>query len=1085
MDTNLGPQGLNFYDQGTPSGMNNMFEAFLGPMPRSQSINPYEKRNTAVFNMPEAYLGRNLFLRDTVLDWMLTADQRWQTERILPWVITDEIHVQWQQWETNAHFMGITPHQAPSRRVSQKHNIRRATLVRRGIMIEFEHDFVRTAMGQMSFMKGLGQIARSIQETANIEVIRALVNGYRYQQKFMSEAGFFKKGDLMAALERDRDNFALVQKDQQGLEKWDAHSRKEQKIWRGTSNAIIMGEEVSLYTELVGPERILYKNAGPLGPARINNTPLEKYSASGDTQGNLERIEAVRAVRDTQVFVARTYALDGVGKADVLTRTRAIGEYNYMLDECPTSVPYTSDSMDISIKDEDRDEFACITADMGIEHCGIWDTTTGRVNRAIVGPPDAYGVAMANQSSLEQRDYLRNFLVRPTGNGTFKPIEYIGDLAEEYLSDEAVERAGHSLMRAAFNKNEANMREAEQILSQGVVMLPAPEDQDEQPGLNGDLTILRNAINGMKGNGIIGVPRDAFANDLDMFNNFFSDNRVPIVYNGPMDYTNQRRALADAEAQLAAADDANRAARQAAVDAAKRALRGDGQREAFGENTPLIAANMRLFNALKAPLPEEHHADIDRIIAQNDVDAETKAHQIREHIENLASQQLPGFEFQNKPAVKKWFKKRFDAYQKHVAENVASSVQTSQKSTQPSQKMGWAKPGQQLPTGWRYVHEASQHEQPIDSGSGNFPNTILGISSFLTQHHAQLSQQRARQQGTQTRGAQQGRRGIGAFASIGQLDDSVVDSVYQKHHDDAPGAAQLEGGVLERFRNLDKRLRAISVSTTSRLHKLFSMLYLFHPFTKQTFKLFRRQDVRLPFGFIFARPQGTYTTHTILKCQDNGGTGNTFFGKGDMQMGHDSLRKIGIAHYTAYMAAVITQPRNLYIQHDAMSAKYHGGFGIRFFTPQSYISFVRSADLAPRDSIITFIIPYEERDIPLVFDISGRFYTQMKLGLLDEHQGSELAFSTALMYNQMYQFYAPMTQQRALDDPDHLRGRKHVNRIVWRGCQYNKNPVTGLFDKYRANHGHKGDAVYPGSCQVFNGKAKYLDPKRILPSSGN
>lgn len=1069
MDTNLGPQGLNFYDEGTPSGMNNMFEAFLGPMPRSQSINSYEKRNTAVFNMPEAYLGRNLFLRDTVIDWMLTADQRWQTERILPWVITDEIHVQWQQWETNAHFMGITPHQAPSRRVSQKHNIRRATLVRRGIMIEFEHDFVRTAMGQMSFLKGLGQIARSIQETANIEVIRALVNGYRYQQKFMSEAGFFKKGDLMAALERDRDNFALVQKDQQGLEKWDAHSRKEQKIWRGTSNAIIMGEEVSLYTELVGPERILYKNAGPLGPARINNTPLEKYGAAGDTQGNLERIEAVRAVRDTQVFVARTYALDGVGKADVLTRTRAIGEYNYMLDECPSSVPYTSDSMDISIKDEDRDEFACITAAMGIEHCGIWDGE-GRVNRAIVGPPDAYGVEMANQSSLEKRDYLRNFLVRPTGNGTFKPIEYIGDLAPEYFSDEAVERAGHSLMRAAFNKNETNIRAVEQELSTADGAVPAD---------------LVNVIAPMAANGIIGLP--GVINQADLYTNFFGGGDVAIQYELP-EFEALREQLEQARAN-------NNAAEVARLEGV---LAAGANREAFGvteTNRPTIAADMRLFTALKAPIPEEHHGEIDRIIAQPDVDGPTKAQQIREHIENLASQQLPGFEFQNKPAVKKWFKKRFDAYKKHVAEKISSPAQTAPKSAQPAQKTGWAKPGQQLPAGWRYVHEASQHEQPIASGSGNFPSGILGISAFLTQHHAELSQQRASQIGASAARGQQSRRGIGAFASIGQLDSEghfgPQGSVTQAHTDAPQGdgnfrfGRQAGDGVLQRFNNLNKRINAISRSTTSRLHKLFSMLYLLHPFKEQTFKLFRRQDVRLPFGFIFARPQGTYTTHTILKCQDNGGTGNTFFGKGDMQMGHDSLRKIGIAHYTAYMAAVITQPRNLYIQHDAMSAKYHGGFGIRFFNPQSYKSFVRSAELAPRDSIITFIIPYEERDIPLVFDISGRFYTQMRLGLLDEHQGSELAFSTALMYNQMYQFYAPLTQQRALDDPDHLRGRKHVNRIVWRGCQYNKNPVSGLFDKYRANHGHKGDAVYPGSCQVFNGKAKYLDPKRVLPSSGN
>lgn len=73
-DTNLAPsQGLSFYEQGMPSGMNDMFEAFLGPSPRPQATNPYEKRNISVFNMPDSYLGRNLFLKDTVEDWMFTG----------------------------------------------------------------------------------------------------------------------------------------------------------------------------------------------------------------------------------------------------------------------------------------------------------------------------------------------------------------------------------------------------------------------------------------------------------------------------------------------------------------------------------------------------------------------------------------------------------------------------------------------------------------------------------------------------------------------------------------------------------------------------------------------------------------------------------------------------------------------------------------------------------------------------------------------------------------------------------------------------------------------------------------------------
>lgn len=79
--------------------------------------------------------------------------------------------------------MGQTPHQAASREISQRRTIRRASLVRWGLSLSFEHDFVKTALGRTSYLIGLGQIARSVQETANAEVIRALLHAHTFQQQ--------------------------------------------------------------------------------------------------------------------------------------------------------------------------------------------------------------------------------------------------------------------------------------------------------------------------------------------------------------------------------------------------------------------------------------------------------------------------------------------------------------------------------------------------------------------------------------------------------------------------------------------------------------------------------------------------------------------------------------------------------------------------------------------------------------------------------------------------------------------------------------------------------------------------------------
>ena len=284
---------------------------------------------------------------------------------------------------------------------------------------------------------------------------------------------------------------------------------------------------------------------------------------------------------------------------------------------------------------------------------------------------------------------------------------------------------------------------------------------------------------------------------------------------------------------------------------------------------------------------------------------------------------------------------------------------------------------------------------------------------------------------------------------------------------------------------MSHRLAEISDGSASALVQRCTMFFLGARFNREILKKFRRNNIRIPAGFILARLQATYRTRTIIKCLSDGGTGNMFFGHSDMQIGHDTARKIGIAHYTAYMAAVVHQPKNVYVQHDVMVCGYLGGLGTRFWTPTTYRSFARSNQTSPDASICCFIIPYEERDIPMFFDVSGRFYTQMRSGIADQRQGSELAFSTALMYNELYGFYDPLARTRSMDQPDQRHGRKHLNRIVWRGCQYNKNPISGAFDKMRVNHGHQGPSVYPGCGQVRNGKVAYLDPKRVLASTGN
>ncbi len=108
MDNSLPVSQLDPLFQGHFTGAGKAFEPWLGPMPTLQRTDSYEKRNVAIWDMPENYKGQNLTLRETVEELVFTANQKYLTKYILPWFPTDQVNMQWELFEANAHLMDIT-----------------------------------------------------------------------------------------------------------------------------------------------------------------------------------------------------------------------------------------------------------------------------------------------------------------------------------------------------------------------------------------------------------------------------------------------------------------------------------------------------------------------------------------------------------------------------------------------------------------------------------------------------------------------------------------------------------------------------------------------------------------------------------------------------------------------------------------------------------------------------------------------------------------------------------------------------------------------------------------------------------------
>jgi hypothetical protein len=90
------------------------------------------------YDLPEAYKGKNLFLRDTVEGFIL-HDNEWYTRVVLPYMQTDQIHLKWNEWHFNQTLAGRVPHEGISRLITSSKRSFKDHTVRRGLAFILEH----------------------------------------------------------------------------------------------------------------------------------------------------------------------------------------------------------------------------------------------------------------------------------------------------------------------------------------------------------------------------------------------------------------------------------------------------------------------------------------------------------------------------------------------------------------------------------------------------------------------------------------------------------------------------------------------------------------------------------------------------------------------------------------------------------------------------------------------------------------------------------------------------------------------------------------------------------------------------------
>jgi len=324
------------------------FASYFGPTNGDIRTNPYDKFGYTNFDLPDAYKGRNMFLRDTI-DGFIMEDNTWFTTVCLPYVRTDEHHFVWNEWHFDTHLVGRVPEEGISRLIrSSKRSFKEST-VRRGIAFQLEHGFMNTAEGRQQYVMNLNQIKQSVQETANHDVIAAILNARRYDKEWEKKHGVLQK-PFTVLNRREVSQWAVAQKHPNGLDILHEEFKQRLARWNVKPNMWIFPPKLCLYLTMVPPEKTEFGIAGPSGPAKLEAGPA-----------------ALTTFRGVQVYETRLFDVyEGDLPIDLLRRNQTIGEYNVMDDPFHHSTldkygKYNTNMRDIVVYNEDDDQWARIS----------------------------------------------------------------------------------------------------------------------------------------------------------------------------------------------------------------------------------------------------------------------------------------------------------------------------------------------------------------------------------------------------------------------------------------------------------------------------------------------------------------------------------------------------------------------------------------------------------------------------------------------------------------------------------------------------------------------------------------------------
>jgi len=402
------------------------WEAVLGPLPDQGKPNAYSHYPITNKQLPDAYIGQNVFLSEKVAGLIATTGAFW-TSVLLPWLRSDHIGpFRWSKWEFNQVLATRVPHESVARLVTTEEREYQVRPVRRGLAMQMEGDFVNNPNGQLMFARNIQGMVASIQTTIDFDVQHSILTA-NDQRKLEHHRIGVNSLPIKEELDIEKDMFASISK-----------SIDHFKMMVKRAEVMLMDNGASPpFTLLVTPEAIMdmsYFTKPTVEPQRLIGGG---GGGAGDPSGELGRADL--PVGDfvtpdgTAVFQVRAINFGSKGAPyQMFSKPTLIAEYYHMnwaryqganlYDGCSKAAGYVyeSDMRSILIKNETTDKMAKVTLAEALKH-------GGRINGETTGFPDM--------------DLILELATR----GNYKPSDF--DPSVDPVTGEPVPEMMHNMIR--------------------------------------------------------------------------------------------------------------------------------------------------------------------------------------------------------------------------------------------------------------------------------------------------------------------------------------------------------------------------------------------------------------------------------------------------------------------------------------------------------------------------------------------------------------------------------------------------------------------------------------------------------------